>query len=205
MRSHLGVALALLGVCFHLSTRQALAEESGYDRVWNHKRLYEGDSDSFFQGFVLSGRFQLDYAVLEEGQRSHDEFNVRRLRLGFKTTFLNDFTLHVEGEFNPQEADPLYLRLTDANVAWKANAATSLIVGKHSAGFTLDGLTSSKRLITIDRNNLSNNIWYSQEYIPGISVKGEARGLIYTPGSSLRETAIGSSATSTPASSCSSL
>lgn len=182
MRSHLGVALTLLAVCFHLSTRQALAEESGYDRVWNHQRLYEGGSDSFFQSFVLSGRFQLDYAFLEEGQRSHDEFNLRRLRLGFKTTFLNDFTLHVEGEFNPQEADPLYQRLTDAKVAWKANDATRLIVGKHSAGFTLDGLTSSKRLITIDRNNLTNNIWYSQEYIPGISVKGEVRGLIYHAG-----------------------
>ena len=30
--------------------------ESGYDKVWGHTRLYEGDEDGFFQSFALSGR-----------------------------------------------------------------------------------------------------------------------------------------------------
>ena len=46
----------------------------------------------------------------------------------------------------------------------------ALTVGKQSLPFTQEGATSSKELITIDRSNLANNIWFSQEYMPGVSV-----------------------------------
>jgi phosphate-selective porin OprO/OprP len=107
---------------------------------------------------------------------------VRRFRFGFKTGFLNNFTLHLEGEFNPQEADPVYSRITDAYLAWKPAAAAKITLGKQSAGFTLDGLTSSKNLLTIDRNNLTQNIWFTEEYIPGFSVGGDVKGLAYFAG-----------------------
>lgn len=45
-------------------------------------------------------------------------------------------------------------------------------MGKHSAPFTMDGSTSSRELIAIDRSNLANNLWFPQEYIPGVSVSG---------------------------------
>jgi phosphate-selective porin OprO/OprP len=46
----------------------------------------------------------------------------------------------------------------------------------------MDGSTSSKDLLTIDRNNLSNNIWFPQEYIPGVSVSGRAAPWVYRAG-----------------------
>ncbi len=155
---------------------------SGYDRTWAAAELYSGDPDHFFQSFVLSGRLQLDLAWVDSGDDEHGEFNLRRFRFGFKTVFLEDFTLHVEGEFNPQEADPVYTRLTDAYLAWSPNAAVKLTAGKHSAGFTLDGMTSSKNLLTIDRNALTHNIWFTEEYMPGFSLAGGTGNFVYFAG-----------------------
>lgn len=148
------------------------ASESSYDRLWAQAVLYEGTADSLVQSLELSGRLQLDLAYVENEDSDHGEFNVRRFRFGFKTQFLEDFTLHIEADFDPQEVDPFYVRLTDTYLAWQASPYAIFTLGKQSAGFTLDGMTSSKNLITIDRNNLTNNIWFTAEYIPGVSVKG---------------------------------
>jgi phosphate-selective porin OprO/OprP len=155
---------------------------SGYDRLWSRVELYEGDDESFFQSFALSGRLQLDWAYTRSDDSSHDEFNVRRFRFGFKTLFARELTLHVEGEFDPQEADPVYTRLTDAYLAWKPSDLVKATLGKHSAGFTLEGMTSSKRLLTIDRSNLTNNIWFTTEYFPGLSLSGAAGSWSYFAG-----------------------
>ena len=52
-----------------------------------------------------------------------------------------------------------------------------ITVGKHSVPFTQEGATSSRELLTIDRSNLANNIWFGQEYMPGVSVSGR-RGAV---------------------------
>ena len=49
----------------------------------------------------------------------------------------------------------------------------SLTVLKQSAGFNLDGATSSTKLLTMQRNNLSNNLWFTREYFIGISAEGD--------------------------------
>ena len=179
------LALALLSTLTLASSAPALAAEeakSGYDRIWSWANLYTGDEDSAFQSVDLSGRLQLDFAYVDSGDDDHGEFNVRRFRFGLKTVFLEDFTFHIEGEFNPQEADPVYTRLTDTYLAWGPSKAVKLTLGKHSAGFTLDGMTSSKSLLTIDRSALTNNIWFTDEYIPGFSISGETEHILYHVG-----------------------
>ena len=57
-----------------------------------------------------------------------------------------------------------------------------LTVGKQSAPFTLDGATSSRELLTIDRSNLANNIWFPQEYLPGVSLSGRRAPWVYRVG-----------------------
>jgi phosphate-selective porin len=78
----------------------------------------------------------------------------------------------VKAEFNPEEADPFYKRFTDFYVEWARSDALALTVGKQGVPFTMDGQTSSKELLTIDRSNLANNMWFPEEYIPGVSVSG---------------------------------
>jgi phosphate-selective porin OprO and OprP len=101
-------------------------------------------------------------------------------------------TLHSEVELNPQERDPLYMRVTDFYVQWAKSPRVAITVGKHGVPFTMDGATSSKELITIDRSNLTNNMWFPQEYIPGVSLSGKVarwnyRGGVYSSGEANRE------------------
>jgi phosphate-selective porin OprO/OprP len=146
--------------------------ESIYDKIWKFTNWYRDDSNPIVQRVLFSGRFQQDYAAVDADQGTLSEWNVRRLRLGARVTMFRDFTLHGEVDLNPQEADPLYVRLTDMYVQWSASAPLALTVGKQGVPFTLDGATSSKDLLTIDRNNLSNNFWFPDEYMPGVSVSG---------------------------------
>jgi phosphate-selective porin OprO/OprP len=86
-----------------------------------------------------------------------------------------------QGDLNPQEGES-YQRITDAYVAWTRYTNYEVTVGKQSAAFTLDGQTSSKKLLTIDRSNLANNIWFTEEYIPGVTLTGEPGNWVYQAG-----------------------
>ncbi len=168
-----------LAVAAGQAASPAEREPSIYDKVWRLASWYENDDNPVVQRVQFSGRLQLDYAGVDADQGSHDEFNVRRLRLGARTALFGDFTLHGEVELNPQEFDPLYVRLTDMYLQWRQDRRLQITVGKHSAPFTLEGATSSKELLTIDRSNLANNMWFPQEYFPGVSLAGQSGPWVY--------------------------
>jgi phosphate-selective porin OprO and OprP len=146
---------------------------STYDRIWQHAELYHNEENPTVQSFLFTGRLQYDYAASDAEQGSNDEWNLRRLRLGARSKLFKNFLLHGEVELNPQESDPTYVRLTDMYLQWSRSPRTVVQLGKQSVPFTMDGATSSKELLTIDRSNLSNNLWFPQEYIPGVSVSGK--------------------------------
>jgi phosphate-selective porin OprO/OprP len=85
-------------------------------------------------------------------------------------------------DFDAQNPDPFYSRLTEANLAWEFCKAATLTVGKQTAAFTLDGSTSSSELLTIDRSNLSNNLWFTEQYIPGVTLHGRIGAWMYNAG-----------------------
>jgi phosphate-selective porin OprO/OprP len=167
-------------------------EPSIYDRIWKFAEWYDDPSNRIVQRVLFSGRFQYEFASVRADQGDVNEWNVRRLRLGPRVTLFRTFTLHVEAELNPQEHDPLYSRLTDAYLAWSDNPGFVLTFGKQGVPFTLEGSTSSKELITIDRSNLANNIWFPEEYMTGVSVSGRRspwtyRAGVYSAGAENRE------------------
>ena len=153
-----------------------------YDDIWQFANWYDNDANPNVQSVQFSGRSQYEYATVDGDRDSHSEWNVRRLRLGVKTELLRQFTLHFEGEFNPQEAAPFYMRLTDFFVGWSRGSSLGLKFGKQGVPFTMEGSTSSKELLTIDRSNLANNMWFSQEYMPGVSVSGRISNWSYKVG-----------------------
>jgi phosphate-selective porin OprO/OprP len=174
--------------------QQANPEEpSTYDKIWNNfTRWYRNDSNPVVQQVLFSGRFQHDFATIDADEGDHGESNIRRLRLGPRITVFRTFTLHGEVELNPQERNPTYVRFTDLYVQWNRSSKAVLTVGKQGVPFTMDGATSSKELLAIDRSSLANNIWYTYEYLPGVSVSGRVapwvyRGGIYTAGAATRE------------------
>jgi phosphate-selective porin OprO/OprP len=185
------VALSLLvAVQPAMAQSAAVAQGSGatdtrstYDKIWQQlTTIYNDSSNPVVQRILFTGRFQHDFAAIGADQGDHDEWNTRRLRVGPRVTLFRTFTLHVEAELNPQEIDPLYMRLTDAYLQWSRSGRLVVTAGKHGIPYTMDGATSSRELITIDRSNLTNNIWFPQEYLPGVSVSGRSASWVYRLG-----------------------
>ena len=183
----LAVAILLIGFTPFESQSEPVQsptqeEGSTYDDIWRFAEWHEAQDGPTVQSVLFSGRFQYEYAAVNGDHESHQEWNVRRFRLGVKSTFLNQFTLHTEAAFNPQETDPFYVGLTDFYLEWSRSERMALTFGKQSVGFTMEGSTSSKDLLTIDRGNLTNNLWFSREYMSGVSVSGELSNWIYQVG-----------------------
>ena len=162
---------------------------SGYDRLWNALTIYEDKDASLFNSFRFVGRFQLDQYYVDSNLGTDEDWVIRRWRMGGKAVFFhNHLTAHVEADINTQNLGGVlyfpttYQRLTDAYLGWKFCDAAILKVGKHSAPFTLDGGTSSTELITIDRNNLTNNLWFTYEYFSGVSLSGKVSKWQYNTG-----------------------
>ena len=181
------------GPCLAQSSQPEKKEPSVYDKIWNgFTNWYDDQENPVVQRVLFTGRFHHDWAIVDADQGDHQESNVRRMRFGPRLTFLRNFLLHAEVEVNPQEREPFYMRFTDAYVQWTKNPALVVTVGKHSVPFTQEGATSSRELLTIDRSNLANNIWFGQEYMPGLSVAGRKgtwayRGSVYSAGAMNRE------------------
>ena len=165
-----------------LTAPEQATAQSTYDDIWKFAEWYSNDENEAIQSVLFSGRFQYEFAAVDADQGTHDEWNIRRMRLGVRTEWFHQLTVHVEAGFNPQERDPFYTRLTDTYVAWEASDLLALTVGKQGVPFTMDGSTSSKELLTIDRSNLANNIWFPQEYMPGVSVSGGRSNWVYQLG-----------------------
>lgn len=192
---------AIVLVAFVTCASEAAAQSSSqpdaqqpsiYDKIWKYADIYADKNNPVVQRVAFTGRFQFDYADVDADQGESSEWNVRRLRLGPRITLFRTVTVHTEVELNPQEQDPTYVRLTDAYVAWAAKPTLTLTVGKQSVPFTNEGATSSRELLTIDRSNLANNLWFPQEYAPGVSVSGRIapwnyRAGIYSSGAANRE------------------
>jgi phosphate-selective porin OprO/OprP len=148
---------------------------SSFDKAWSFATLYQNEENSLVQKFALSGRLQLDAAFFDADQGDFDDLKWRRFRFGFTTRVLEDFTVRIEGDFDLNN-DGKYERLTDSYIGWSPTNRWEIRALKHSAGFTLDGATSSTKLLTPQRNNLTNNLWFDVEYFTGISIKGKTAG-----------------------------
>lgn len=186
------VLLAAATASAQTPTAATGTSESIYDRIWKFAEWYRNDSSPAVQRVLFTGRFHQDFATVDADQGEAREANVRRLRLGPRITLFKSFLVHAEVELNPQERNPAYVRFTDAYVQWTKNPQIVLTAGKQAMPFTQEGATSSRELLTIDRSNIANNIWFPQEYLPGVSLAGRRglwnyRGGVYSTGAANRE------------------
>ena len=157
-------------------------EKSWCESLWEIPTIYKSSDNPFIQEIRFTGRFHGDVYHLDSDAGHDQDWIVRRLRAGTRIQFLEDFTLHVEVDLNPQNPRPLYTKLTDAYLAWKPMEAFKLTVGKQSVKFTLDGANSSNELLTIERSNIANNLWFTNEYLSGISASGKMGNWQYNTG-----------------------
>lgn len=183
----LGPAALVAGIFLQCGTSvsaQNNALGDSYAKLLERGTLYENEESPIVQKVYLSGRLQGDYLAFEDENtgNSHDEFDWRRFRFGFKATLLGKFTLHSEADLDLNDSDPLYNRLTDTYISWKTDGGTKIKVGKQSAPFTLDGATSSKKLHTMERSKVADNIWFRREYFTGVTASGSKDNWDYLAG-----------------------
>jgi phosphate-selective porin OprO/OprP len=156
-----------LACCLGLASLSSLASAALKD-AWEHADLFRDQGDYL----KLSGRLHADAIWFDANQGDYDDVRWRRFRFGFKGQYGQIIAaLEADLDFNADSSEH-YQGLTDAYLAWKRSKHQQFIVLKHSAPFTLDGATSSKKLLTPERNNLTNNLWFTAEYFNGVSVKG---------------------------------
>ena len=169
------IKIICLLLCSLASVRAA---SSPYDRVWNLMTLYENPDNPALQSFALKGRIQGDAVSFHSEDDAYEDLAWRRLRFGVKAAFLRNFVIHSELDLDMNEADSgewdeFYKRLTDAYLGWSASDALSMKLGKQSAPFTLDGATSSTKLLTPERSIVAVNMWFPTEYFTGIGGYGK--------------------------------
>ena len=180
----------LAHMCLFISLLQTINaqedQESTFDKIWDNVVLYENDENSLISKFWLTGRLQGEYHSFENEVApaiDHDDYDWRRFRFGFKATLFGDITLHSEADLGLENRGrPLYNDLTDTYFSWSTENGMKFKLGKQSAPFTLDGSTSSKKLHTLERSKIAGNIWFGQEYFPGITVSGSKDEIDYFAG-----------------------
>jgi phosphate-selective porin OprO/OprP len=178
------LAATILSLSLHAADEASSSSmQDTYDKIWSYATLYSNKDNSFIQKLAFTGRLQYDYAYFDEKDTgSWDDNAWRRARAGFKATVFQKFTVHAEMNMDLNNTDPVYDGITDAYVAWKPGNTWTIKVGKQSAGFTLDGATSSKNLITIERGKLSENFWFTFEYFTGVTLSAKKDNWIYNFG-----------------------
>ena len=187
----LGLALAASAGCAASADESGTQtkEKSALDTLWDYPTLYKNEAAGFLNEFRIIGRAHFDMYNVNSNLGSDQDWIVRRLRLGIRATFFHKLDLLVETDLasqNPGGAlfigDPGYQRLTSAYLAYRFSDALKLTVGKHRAIFTLDGSISANELQTIERNNLSNNLWFTQSLFSGVSLSGNIGAWQYNTG-----------------------
>jgi phosphate-selective porin OprO and OprP len=164
-----------------LDDKMPIAQSSLCD-LFDHTVLYENESFLPLQKFAFTGRLQADATFFEADQGEYDSLEWRRVRAGFKSQHFDTFGVHVETDLDLNDSDPVYRRLTEANLEWSPGDELVVKIGKQGANFTLDGSTSSTRLYRMERSLLSTNVWFTERFFTGATASGEIDGWIYQAG-----------------------
>ncbi len=169
------------------STFAEEAPPTAYDKIWNSVKFVDNDNAKVLKSLAFTGRLQGDAVSFHSEDNNYDDFDWRRFRMGFKARLFDNFILHAEmdGDMNDVENDSwddFYGRLTDAYVGWNPSKAAKVKIGKQSAGFTLDGATSSKKLLVPERSIVAENLWFTTEYFTGAGLSGKTGDWSYKAG-----------------------
>lgn len=156
--------------------------DSTFDEIWRIPTIHDDKEGDVLNQVRIIGRLHLDNYVLDSDIGDDSDFVARRTRLGVKAKMFRRLDVQVQGDFNLEGGGPLYIRLTDAHLAWKFSDAAILTVGKQSPEFTLDGAQSSNRILTISRSNINNTFGVASGYAPGVTLRGQSGNWTYKAG-----------------------
>jgi phosphate-selective porin OprO/OprP len=166
--------LGILPFAFLCPSFAETVDATAIKAVWDTAILYNIPDNHGLQKFAITGRLHGDYENFEESEQgSVSGFIWRRFRTGFKAFLFENLTVKAEADMNLHRPEPLYNRLTDAYVSGVLGDGLKITVGKQAASFTLDGSTSSNKLIAIERSKITDNLWFSKRFFSGATISGK--------------------------------
>lgn len=139
--------------------------------------LYADPTNPYVQKFSVFGRLHYQYGVVTgespEGHFHYDNDELRRLRLGIGSDFLNVFDLYAEaelsdddrpsgGDFGLRFQQMWQLKLhADLKKAFGLEGIDGLElgIGSREIHMSHEWVTSSKRIKTVERSAIANKIW----------------------------------------------
>lgn len=172
------VRTALSAAVFSLISAQAMAGSvitEGEDIIIKTKGGLEAKTASKDFTFKLGGRVQVQYdnyadtmnLVDHEGDTGDDLF-IRRARVYLKGTMYKDWAYKIQ--FNVADSGSGGGTFEDLYVKWQRFQWANIIVGKHKEPFSLQELTSSKWVTTVERAAIDDFIAEGRSL--GMSVQG---------------------------------
>ena len=145
------------------------SEASETESFWDMTTLYENDEGDYLKA---TGRLQVDSIWLDSDQAGQmSDIYWRRARLGMEGQYKEiTMSLGVDLDLN-NSFDDSFKRITNANFSWYLDSGAKVKVLKQKVPFMLGGKTSSKKLLTTERSNLTRNLWFVNEYFTGVSIE----------------------------------
>ena len=175
--------LGVLSLAFLCPSFAETVDTTAIKAVWDTAVLYKIPDNHGLQKFVITGRLHGDYKNFDDtAQGSMSGFSWRRFRTGFKASLFENLTVKAEADLNLHQPEPLYNRLTDAYISGVLGDGWKITVGKQAASFTLDGSTSSNKLIAIERSKIADNLWFSKRFFSGATISGKRSQWEYLAG-----------------------
>lgn len=149
------------------------------DRAWSAATLYKNDGNQILEEFDLTGRAQFDYFTVDANKGKNDFFEIRRLRMGADTFWLDRFievkaTLDTNlRSYNANEV--FYNRMTDLFINLHFNDAFNLRVGKFEPHFGYDREFSDTMQDFFERGFFDDQVFNNtgNDYVTGMSLSGK--------------------------------
>lgn len=136
--------------------------------LWDYSTLYESDSGGFIREVALTGRYHgqwISASQDDDGDREgFHEFQSRRSRLGFEIGILDNITFATEFNVTDSSGDSMewqrgpFFNDIDTMLIEIEGDGWDLWIGKDKFKVTREESTSSKRIKTIERSQIVNEV-----------------------------------------------
>ena len=152
-----------------------------FDSIWSLSELYKNKENPYIQKFDLVGRYHGQYWIADSEGNYDNDWENRRMYVGFNAKFFHNFTLEVQININ-DDFDPFYNALYDAFLQWEDDAKDFAIsIGRLDYVYTgMERTTSSKKIKTMERALLVNQVMPGE--VIGIYVKDKKGAFSYQAG-----------------------
>lgn len=164
------------------------AEPWSICNIFDYSTLYEGDG--FIKEIALNGRYQgqaisqtEDYGGVDNG---YHEWQHRRFRLGLDVEFANNITFFSsinvsDGSGGGPLTEGVFFDTWDEiGIEWEPSDDFYVHVGKMKQKITVENATSSKKILTIERSTVVNEVISDKPW--GLTVGFELAGMSHEVG-----------------------